>query len=120
MFGGVCGQQLEGSLAAAARREPDLFAHWAAGVKPTGMGSGSRVSREAYAPVLREPGGCDSPGLLTSGAWARQTFGARRLDRSSIDCYIAQESRCSIRLIWEEQSCAGSSFRPSWPPLCSC
>jgi hypothetical protein len=35
-------------LAAAARREPDLFAHWAAGVKPTGMGSGSRVSREAY------------------------------------------------------------------------
>jgi RNA-directed DNA polymerase len=36
-------------LAAAARREPDLFAHWAAGVKPTGMGSGSRVSREAYA-----------------------------------------------------------------------
>ena len=36
-------------LAAAARREPDLFAHWAVGVKPTGMGSGSRVSREVYA-----------------------------------------------------------------------
>jgi RNA-directed DNA polymerase len=36
-------------LAAAARREPDLFAHWAVGAKPTGMGSGSRVSREAYA-----------------------------------------------------------------------
>ena len=36
-------------LASAARREPALFAHWAAGVKPTGMGSGSRVSRDAYA-----------------------------------------------------------------------
>ena len=33
-------------LAAAARREPELFAHWAAGVRPTGLGSGSRISRE--------------------------------------------------------------------------
>ena len=36
-------------LVAASGRQPGLFAHWAVGVKPTGMGSGSRVSREVYA-----------------------------------------------------------------------